>query len=185
VSVLVDVRSKVDITSLVSYPISNVSFTGGVWQQDFNLINNTTNTYVPYIEANVIGISTPNVRVINADNGGSGTSTATPALFSFSAKLGADQLFSPNETSSARTVRFQDTSAVMFTWDVQVTAYVQSGAQPNGSQSSSSSGGSSGSGGSGSGLPNVNLPLTKISAVMRFTANPLTRTVTSQLIKLN
>src|SRR5205823_4354196 len=35
VTVLVDTRSKVDITSLVSYPISNVSFTGGVWQQDF------------------------------------------------------------------------------------------------------------------------------------------------------
>jgi hypothetical protein len=185
VSVMVDVRSRVDITGLVSYPISNVSFTGGVWQQDFNLINNTTNTYVPYVEANVIGISTPNVRVINADNGGSGTSTANPALFSFSSKLGSDQLFSPSETSSARTVRFQDTSAVMFTWDVQVTAYVQNGAQPNGSQSSSSSGGSSGSGGSGSGLPKVNLPLTKVSAVMRFTANPLTRTVTSQLIKLN
>jgi hypothetical protein len=73
----------------------------------------------------------------------------------------------------------------MFTWDVQVTAYVQNGAQPNGSQGSSSGGGSSGSVGSGSGLPNVNLPLTKVSAVMRFTANPLTKTVTSQLIKLN
>src|SRR4029077_9600150 len=102
-----------------------------VWQQDFNLINNTTNTYVPYVEANVIGISTPSVRVINADNGGSGASPANAALFSFSSKLGADQLFGPNETSGARTVRFQDTSAVMFTWDVQVTAYVQNGAQPN------------------------------------------------------
>lgn len=183
VSVLVDTRSKVDITSLVSYPISNVSFTNGVWQQDFNLVNNTTNTYVPYVDANVIGISTPNVRVINADNGGSGTSSSSPALFQFSSKLGSDQLFSPNEATDVRTVRFQDTQAVMFTWDVQVTAYVQNGAQPGSSQqSSSTSGGQSGSSG---GLPAVNLPLTKISAVMRFTANPLTKTVTSQLIKLN
>ena len=35
--------------------------------------------------------------------------------------------------------------------------------------------------GFGSGL---NLPLTKMTAVMRFTANPLTRTVTSQLISV-
>jgi len=178
--VLVDTRSKVDITTLVSYPISNVSFTGGVWQQDFNLVNNTTNSYVPFVDFNVVGISTPNVRVINADNGGSGASPANAAQFSFSSKLGSDQIFSPNETSGGRTVRFQDTQAAMFSWDVQVTAYVANGAQPAGSQSSSSSGG--GSSGSSSGLT---LPLTKVSGVIRFTANPLTRTVTSQLIQLN
>jgi len=122
----------------------------------------------------------PNVRVINADNSGSGVSPANAAQFSFSSKLGSDQVFSPNETSGSRTVRFQDTQAAMFSWDVQVTAYVANGAQPSGSQSSSSSGG--GSSGSSSGLT---LPLTKVSGVMRFTANPLTRTVTSQLIKLN
>jgi subtilisin family serine protease len=181
VSVIVDTRSKVDITTLVSYPISNVSFTGGVWQQDFNLINNTTNTYVPYVDFNIVGISTPWVRVINADNSGNGTSLSNPALFGFSSKLGSDQIFSPAETSGARTVRFQDTSAVMFSWDVQVTAYVSTGAPAGpGSQSSSTGGSSTGSSG---GLPT--LPLTKVSAVMRFTANPLTKTVTSQLIKLN
>ena len=166
---------------MITYPISNISFTGGVWQQDFNLVNNTTNNYVPYVDFNIIGISTPNVRVINADNGGSGTSPANAALFSFSSKLGADQLFTPNETSGARTVRFQDTQAVMFSWDVQVTAYVANGTQPAGASQGSSS--SSGSTGSSSGLPT--LPLTKISGVMRFTANPLTKQVTSQLIKLN
>ncbi|HYW69543.1 MAG TPA: S8 family serine peptidase [Pyrinomonadaceae bacterium] len=181
VSVLVDTRAKVDITSLVSYPVSNVSFNSGVWQQDVNLVNNAANAYVPYVDFNVIGISTPNVRVLNADNGGNGTSAANPALFSFSSRLGSDQIFSPNETSGARTVRFQDTQAVMFSWDVQVTAFVQNGAQPSGgSQSSSSSGGSSASSG---GLPA--LPLTKVTAVMRFTANPLTKSVTSQIIRLN
>jgi hypothetical protein len=181
VSVVVDTRSKVDITTLVSYPISNVSFTGGVWQQDVNLVNNTTNNYVPYVDFNVIGISTPNVRVINADNGGSGASPANAALFSFSSRLGSDQIFSPAETTGSRTVRFQDTSAVMFSWDVQVTAYVSTGA-PAGSTQSPSGGSSTPASG---GLPIGNLPLTKVSAVMRFTANPLTKTVTSQLIKLN
>jgi len=180
-SVVVDARSKVDITSLITYPISNISFTGGVWQQDFNLVNNTTNTYVPYVDFNVIGISTPSVSVINADNGGSGVNPSNAALFSFSSKLGSDQLFSPAETTAARTIRFQDSSAAMFSWDVQVTAYVSSGAPAGGSSSQSSQ--SSGSTASSGGLPN--LPLTKVSAVMRFTANPLTRTVTSKLIKLN
>ncbi len=179
VTVLVDTRSKVDITTLVSYPISNVSFSGGVWQQDFNLVNNTTNSYVPFVDFNVVSISTSSVRVINADNGGSGANASNPALFSFSSKLGSDQVFTPNETSGSRTVRFQDTSAVMFSWDVQVTAYVQNGAQPGAGQPAPPSGGGSDS---GSGLPT--LPLTKVTGVMRFTANPLTRTVTSQLISL-
>ena len=180
--VVVSTRTKVDITSLVSYPISNVSFTGGVWQQDFNLVNNSTQTYLPQVDFNVIGISSPNVRVINADNGKSGQGQANAALFSFSQKLGSDQLFSPNETSGPRTARFQDSTAEMFMWDVQVTAYLGTGSSSNSSSSSSSSSGGSGS---QSSSPTSLLPLTKVTAVMRFTANPLTKTVTAQLIKLN
>ncbi|MDQ1637377.1 MAG: hypothetical protein QOF62_716 [Pyrinomonadaceae bacterium] len=182
VSVLVDQRNKVDITSLVSYPISNVSFTGGVWQQDVNLINNATNTYLPFVDFNVIGLSSPNVRVINADNGKNGTSPTNAALFSFTQKLGSDQLFSPAETTGSRTVRFQDSFSEMFSWDVQATAYIGTGGSSS-SSSSSSSGGSQSSSSSGV-LPTGALPLTKITAVMRFTVNPLTKTVTSQLIRL-
>ncbi len=183
VNVLVDQRSKVDITSLVSYPISNVSLAGGVWQQDVNLISNSTETYIPFVDFNVIAVNSAsgNVRVINADNGGSGKSTANAALFSFSQKLGSDQLFSPAEATASRTVRFQDSASEMFSWDVQVTAYLATGAS-SGSTSSSSAGSSEpppASGGSGS-----LLPLTKVTAVMRFTANPLTRTVTKQLLTL-
>jgi hypothetical protein len=182
VSVLVDQRNKVDITGLVSYPISNVSFTGGVWQQDVNLINNATNTYLPFVDFNVIGLSSPNVRVINADNGKNGTSPTNAALFSFTQKLGSDQLFSPAETTGSRTVRFQDNFSEMFSWDVQATAYIGTGGSSS-SSSSSSSGGSQSSSSSG-GLPTGALPLTKVTAVMRFTVNPLTKTVTSQLIRL-
>ena len=181
---LVDARSKVDITSLISYPVSNVSLNGGVWQQDVNLINNTTNTYVPYVDFNVVGITSASgtVRVINADNSKSGTSPSNAALFSFTDKLGSDQIFSPSETTGSRTVRLQDNASELFSWDVQVTAYVSSG----GSSSSSSSAPSGGSqtSSSSSGLPTGNLPLTKITAVMRFTANPLTKQVTSQLISV-
>ena len=183
VSVTVDARSKVDITSLVSYPVSNITLSGGVWQQDVSLINNSTNSYVPLVDFNVIGIGSAsgNVKVINADNTKDGRTPANAAQFSFTDKLGTDQIFSPSETTGSRTIRFQDSGSEMFSWDVQVTAYVASGGSS--SSSSSSSGGSQTSGSSG-GLPTGNLPLTKVTAVMRFTANPLTKTVTSKLISL-
>jgi subtilisin family serine protease len=184
VSVLVDQRSKVDITSLVSYPISTATFTGGVWQQEFTLISNSTQTYVPQVDFNVIGVNSASggVRVINADNGMDGRTPANAALFRFSQKLGSDELFSPNEQTGSRIARFQDSTGEMFVWDVQVTAFVASGSSTSSSSSSSSNTQSSPSGGSGTSSV---LPLTKVTAVRRFTVNPLTKTVTSQLIKLN
>ena len=187
VSVIVDARSQVDITTLVSYPVSNISLSGGVWQQDVNLVNNTTNTYVPYVDFNVVGVTSASgtVRVINADNTMNGTSPANAALFSFTNRLGTDQIFSPAETTASRTVRFQDSASEMFSWDVQVTAYQQAatfgGANPMESAGSSSSGSASSS---GAGSPTAKSLLTKVTAVMRFTANPLTKTVTSKLISL-
>jgi subtilisin family serine protease len=184
VSVLVANRSKVDVTNVVSYPVSNVSLSGGVWQQDVSLVNNSPNAFVPFVDFNVVGVTsaTGTVRVINADNGQNGTMPANAALFSFTNKLGADQIFDPAETTASRTIRFQNSASEMFSWDVQVTAYVanvessgaSSPAPPSGSQPPT-----------GGGSPSANSPLTKISAVMRFTANPLTKTVTSKLIKLN
>ncbi len=183
--VLVSNRTLVDITGQVGYPLSNVSLSNsGVWQQDVNLVNNSALSYLPFVSFNVIGINSASgtVHVINADNNKNGTNAANAALFDFSGRLGSDQIFSPNETTDARTVKFQDSAKEMFTWDVQVTAYVGAGSGASGSSSSSSSSSSSPSGGGG---PMSILPLTKITAVMRFTVNPLTKTVTSQLIKLN
>ena len=182
VSVVVEQRSRIDITSLVSYPISNISLVGGVWQQDVNLINNSAQAYVPFVDFNIIAVNSAsgNVRVINSDNGGSGQGGANAALFSFSQKLGDDQLFTPAETTASRTVRFQDSASEMFTWDVQVTAYVGTGTSSSAGSSSSSGGTTPPPANGAGGL----LPLTKLTAVMRFTANPLTKKVSSQLISL-
>jgi len=133
------------------------------------------------VSFNVIGLSAPGVKVLNADRGGDGTSLANAAFFDYSQTLGADQQFTPAEKTGARTLRFQDSAGVMFTCDVLVTAYLPTGGSSSSSSSSSSSGGSQSSGGGG---PTGLLPLNKIAAVMRFTINPLTKTVTSQLIKL-
>ncbi len=92
-SVIVDLRSKVDITSLVTRAVSNVSLTGGVFQLDAVFTSNSTQTYVPFVDLNVIGVSsaTGTVKVINADNSKDGKSAANAALFSYSDKLGTDQ----------------------------------------------------------------------------------------------
>ena len=117
---------------------------------------------------------------MNADNQKNGTSLANAALFGFSQKLGADQQFTPGEPTSPRTIQLQDSAMALASVDVLVTAYVGTGGSSSSSSSSSSGGSQSSSPSSGGGL----LPLTKITAVMRFTVNPLTKTVTSQLIKL-
>jgi subtilisin family serine protease len=183
-TVVVDRRTQVDITSLVSRAISNVSLSGGVFQLDLALANNSSQAYVPLVDMNVVGISsgTGTVKVINGDNGRDGKSLANAALFSYSDKLGADQIFTAAEASAPRTLRFQDSASELFNFDIAVTAYVSTqdanagtssgaGAPPSGGQSAPVGGGQGGI-------------LTQVRAVLRFTANPITKTVTAQLVNL-
>jgi hypothetical protein len=180
--VLVDQRSKVDITNLVSQAISNVSLSGGVFQLNLSLTNNSAQTYLPLVDLNVISINSASgaIKVINADNGKDGKTQANAALFGYTSQVGPEQQFSPNEVSGTRNLRFQDSASEMFTFDAVVTAYLGSGGSssssasaPNSSQQQSSSGSD----------PTAGL-LKQVKAVMRFTANPLTKTVTVQLVSL-
>jgi hypothetical protein len=181
--IVVNQRSLVDITSQVSWPFSTTSFnnTTKVYEYDIYLVNNSTQTYVPLVDLNVVSITsgTGTVKAINADNGKDGKSLANAARFSYSQSLGSDEMFSPSEATSTRALRFQDNAGEMFTFDAVATAYVSSGGTSSSSSSASAPTSPSGGGGSGS-----LLPLTKVTAVMRFTANPLTKTATAQLIKL-
>ncbi|HEX8138021.1 MAG TPA: S8 family serine peptidase [Pyrinomonadaceae bacterium] len=179
-TIVVDRRGQVDITSQIEKAISNVSFTGGVFKLDLNFKNLSTAEYVPVVEAGVVSISSTSgtVSVKNADNGGDGKSAATAALFGYSNLLGADQVFSPAETTGNRTLQFNDPAAEMFNFDVRVTAF-QKGADgtaaPVGGGAAPNTGGTAGSGGSGTSLQSL-------TRVLRFTANPLTRTVTAKLL---
>jgi minor extracellular serine protease Vpr len=181
VSVVVDQRSQVDITSLVTKAISNVSLSGGVFQLDLAMTNGSAQAYVPLIDLNVVGINSPSgsIKVINADNGKDGKSQANAARFGYSQAIGPDEQFTPNEVTATRTFRFQDNASEMFTFDANVTAYLPGGGSSSNSSSSSASSPPP-SGSTSVGL----LPLTQLKAVMRFTVNPLTKTVTAQLIKL-
>jgi subtilisin family serine protease len=182
-SIVVGQRTQVDITSVVNRAISNISNVDHVFQVDISLKNNSTQTYLPVVDMNVIGLSsTTGVKAINADNLKDGTSMANAALYGYSNKLGADEQFTADEKTAARTLRFQNNADEMFTFDAIVTAYIGTGGGGS-SASSSSSGSGAQAPPSGGGAPGV-LSLSKVTAVMRFTANPLTKTVTAQLIRL-
>jgi hypothetical protein len=179
-TILVDLRGKVDITTQIEKAISNVSFTGGVFKLDFAFKNTSTSAYVPMVDLQVVSISATSntVSVKNAENGGDGKSAATAALFGYSNRLGADQVLSAGETTTAKTLEFNDSAAEMFNFYVQVTAY-QNGASgagaPGGAAPSSPAGGNASSSPVGS-LPNL-------TGLLRITANPLTKTVTAQLVR--
>lgn len=180
-SITVDRRGKVDITGTTASAISNVSLVGGVFKLDIDLTNNATSTYVPLVEFNIVRVTSTSgtVSVINAENGGNGTSAGTAALFSYSNLLGTDQVFAPAEKTGKRTIQFRDNASEMFSFDAVVTAY------QNGSGGAAAGGGAEGTGapaagGSGSGSNTLGLPT--IPKVMRFTVNPLTKAVTAKLL---
>lgn len=185
-SITVDRRTKVNITDQIRGEMSNVSFTNGVFKLDLSLVGEkVTSTYFPLMELNVVGITTStggssnNISVRNAENGKDGKSVATGALFSYSNLLGADQVFTPAEMTGGRTLEFNDPSAQMFNFDIVVTAYqggsVGTSGASTGGAGSSSTGSTGTSSGSGLSLPGV-------TKVMRFTVNPLTRSVTAKLL---
>jgi len=177
-SITIDYRGKVDITSTTASTMSNVSFVGSVFKLDLDLTNNSTSTYVPLVELNIVKITSTSgtVSVTNADNAGNGKSATTAALFGYSNLLGTDQLFTPAEKTGQRTIQFSDPSAEMFSFDVVVTAY-QNGSLGGTSATSTSSTSQSGTSGS-----NNLLSLPTVPKLMRFTVNPLTKTVTAKLL---
>jgi hypothetical protein len=179
-SITVDRRGLVDITSTTASAISNVSLVGGVFKLDVDLTNNATSTYVPLVEFKVVRITSTSgaVQVINAENGGNGTSAASAALFSYSNLLGADQLFAPAEKTGKRTLQFRDNASEMFSFDATITAY-QNGSNGAGTSSSTANGSGANAAGSSS---SSTLSLPTVPKVMRFTVNPLTKAVTAKLL---
>jgi hypothetical protein len=178
-SVLVDQRVKAEITTLVRTAMSNVSLSGGVFQLDLNMTNQSGNTYVPLVEFKIVSISSGSgtVQVINADNGGNGTSAANAALFDYSRQLGSDEKFTSAEVTGSRTMRFQDSASELFTFSAIVTAYQQ----VSGSSSSGAPPPDGGSSPSGSGSSTSLLGLTSL---MRFTVNPALGTVSVTLVPI-
>jgi len=176
-TLIIDRRCKLNITKTTQSAISGVSFTGGVFQVNLDLTNGASSDYYPLVEMKIVRINSTSgtVSVINADNGGSGLSNSNGALFGYSTLLGGDDVFAVGEKTGARTLQFRDSAAELFTFDAVVTAYKRRGQAASGSTSSTGGTSSSGSD-SGSALPDL-------TELVRFTANPLTKVVTAQLIQ--
>jgi len=181
-SITVNRRSLVDITNQVKTAVSNVSLTSGVFSLDLTMTNQSSMTYVPYVTLNVVGITSGSgtVRVSNAENGGSGVSPANAALFDYTNQLGSDQLFSSAETTGARTLRFTDSASELFQFDVNVSAYLAGSTPGGGSAAPAGGGGSGNQPANGLSLPVINVQ--SVKSVLRFTVNPVTKNVTSQLV---
>lgn len=178
-TVVVDPRSKVDITAVVSTAMSNVSLTGGVFRMSLTLQNNSTSSYVPLVEMNIVRISSASgtVSVKNADNGGNGKSASTAALFGYSNLLGTDQEFAAAEITGSRALEFNDSAAEMFSFDVVVTAFERGATDSGGGGAAAPAGGGAGA---GSGSSGTSLQL--LTKVMRITVSPLTGSVTAKLL---
>src|SRR5205085_4451713 len=131
VKVVVSQRTLVDITTQVSVPFTNLSYnnTTKLVQEDLALVNNSNLTYLPNIDLRIVAIQSASgtVRVTNSENGGDGTSMSNAALYNYNQQLGSAQQFTPGQQTATRPVLFSDRSAEMFTFDVDVTAYLGSG----------------------------------------------------------
>ncbi|HTH51785.1 MAG TPA: M36 family metallopeptidase [Pyrinomonadaceae bacterium] len=127
-----------DLSSNMQTTNSNIAYASGIFQLDVSLRNNgvqaaDTTAYGP-INFKVMNISSPTVTPNNKDSGGDGH--ATPANWLFPQSLAAGQ------TSTAKTLKFNDPGAQLFTFDAAVTGRVRGDSIPaNGSQPYDGTGG--------------------------------------------
>ncbi len=177
-TLVIDRRVKLNITKNTKSAISGVSFAGGVFQLNLDITNASSSAYYPLVELRIVKISSTSgtVSVLNADNGLNGTNSSNGALFGYSSLLGIDETFSGGETTAARTIQFRDAASELFTFDAVVTAYQRKGSSPYGS------GGNTGGGSTPPDSSSSTL-LPDLSSLVRFTVNPLTRVVTTQLLQ--
>ena len=190
-AVTVDRRVESDVSSLIQAAIvdNTVSMGGGVFQFDQTLRNvSDTSVFAP-LRFTITSVSSRSgrVRVQNADNSGDGV--ALPAVFDYTSQAGSDQRLGANESSAARRLQFANPASEMFEFTAQVRGHLPDAANASGASSGGAGGGDStasgttgGGGGTTSGGNTVS-GLTQTVTGLRFVVNPLTKSVSVQLIK--
>jgi subtilisin family serine protease len=170
VEVLVDSRSKLDITAQTKTAISNLNLAGGVFSLDLSITNTSDSHYVPTMELQLFNIQSNSgtVTLINADSGSDGMGE-NRGMFDYTQSMGSDEVFTANETSDVRTLEFSNAASEMFSYDLTVTAHEQ-----NSSSSTSSS--------SAAGQEEDASQPTLEEQVLRVTINPLTGSVMTELV---
>jgi subtilisin family serine protease len=185
-AVVVDRRVETDVSTLIQAAMvdNTVSSGGGVFQFDWTLKNVSNAAVFAPLRFTITSINSRSgrVRVQNADNRGDGV--AAPAAFDYTAQAGADQRLAAGETSAARQLKFANPASEMFDFVAVVHGHMPDTANASGANASggaggagTSSAGSTSGGGSTAGGTSLGGTLQQTTAVLRFTVNPLTRTV--------
>jgi hypothetical protein len=162
---------------MVSLQAANPGSASGVSSFNLTVKNNSGESISTPLRVEVGSLTSPSgkVKVNNADNSGAGAGAA----WDYSNTVGLDNILSAAETSSARTLKFTNTSNEAFTVTFNVIGNLARAAGAGGSSGSSPSGGES-----SGGTPAVSNPTgTLTNMVFSVTYNPVLNTLTWQLMK--
>jgi subtilisin family serine protease len=181
--VRVDRRLEADVSSLVELVNQSIVFGAGTTDLTSFLRNTSAGTtvYAPAtLQITSISSRSGHVRVTNADSGGDGRSSA--AGFDYTALLAGGDL-APGESSGTRAIRFANPNTELFTFTAVIRAHLPdpayAGGTPAGATAASGSNGGEGDGGTSAGSEGASAGsvLDGGQAVLKFTVNPLTRTI--------
>jgi hypothetical protein len=179
-------RAEMDVSAYVSPVNKTIVFGAGVTDVTTALRNQSTTIFYPTTRLEIISVESSgnSVRVANADNGGDGVTK--PAVYDYSQLVGAD--FQPNEETATRGLRFNNPNTALFTFTARVvanmplagstrTATTTSTGSTGGTTSGTNGGGTTGSGTNSTG------GLLTGAKLLRFTVNPLTKTISISPLK--
>lgn len=182
VSLAFTVSDKVerDVTALVALDARNTAVLAGAVSYDLLLKNASVQTVYTPLAARVSRLTSGSngVTVANADNG----QTGAGASFDYGNVVGGDGALSPNETTGARRLRFNNPSNEPFTVEFQIVGQLPRGTSLGGTTTSGTSTSSSNSGSAGTN-PTSTSAGALVSSVLRVTYNPLLGTATVERLK--
>jgi hypothetical protein len=174
VSVAFTVSDKVerDVTSLVTLDARNTSVLAGSVSYDLLLKNASAQAVYTPLAARVAKLTSASggVTVANADNG----QTGAGASFDYGNAVGGDATLSPNETTAARRLRFNNPSNEPFTVEFQIVGQLPRGSTAGATTTSGTSTSGGGTGSTGTGTNSTSGSVTAlVTSVLRVTYNPL------------
>ncbi|HTH52055.1 MAG TPA: S8 family serine peptidase [Pyrinomonadaceae bacterium] len=179
VGIVVSHRIEINASDFIDEVNQSITFPAGKAEIVAALKNHSTSTFYPNMRLEITAVSSTGntVRVTNADNNGDGVNTI--AAFDYSNLIGSS--LAPDATSGSKTLKFNNPNNQLFTFTVRIiaNALTGTGSASGGSTGGSSTGGSTGGTTTGgTGTQSSGGSLLGSVKVLKFTVNPLTRTVT-------
>jgi subtilisin family serine protease len=185
-SITVARRTLVDATGQITPVNKTIVFGAGTTDLSTVLKNSASAAYYPTARMEIVSVESNGngVKVTNAESGGDGV--AAPAVFDYSSQVGAS--LQPGAESGAKAIKFSNPNMALFTFTARIYAHVP-GAASGGTSTNGDPGNNTGGvpppgtvdGGPG-GINSTGGSLTG-KRLVKFTVNPLTKTVSITLLK--